>query len=229
MRHHSLVQSLGSTDDLLVQLIGLAAGIGWTVVYILIIVRAFKDKTTGMPFAAMCANVMWEAMFLFLFTPADTEDLIIDALWFILDCIIVLTWLKFWRVDWPKQVPEQLAFPNLILCLAIALGILVGMQLEFGNPRGGEIASFGQNLMMSVLFLMMLIRRQSTSGQSVAIAVGKFISTLCASLYFWLNGSTTLMWVSLYLSIAIFDVIYILALRSMSANERALRPSTASA
>ncbi len=62
-----------------------------------------------------------------------------------------------------------------------ALVWLVGCEL---NDTVGAYAAFGQNLMMSLLFLEMLQRRDSLRGQSLCIALFKLLGTACASLVF---------------------------------------------
>jgi len=39
--------------------------------------RGFKDKTFGMPFAALCANISWEAIFAFV-TPHSSPQIYIN-------------------------------------------------------------------------------------------------------------------------------------------------------
>ena len=57
------------------------------------------------------------------------------------------------------------------------------ISAEF-NDWGGVYAAFGQNLMMSVLFITMLYRRRSLRGQSRGIALCKLLGTALASLAF---------------------------------------------
>ena len=44
----------------------MVGGLFWSATYILIIRRGFKYKTFGMPMAALCANISWEAIFAFV-------------------------------------------------------------------------------------------------------------------------------------------------------------------
>ncbi len=44
----------------------IASGVFWTLTYLLIIRRGFQDKTYGMPFFALCANISWEFIFSFV-------------------------------------------------------------------------------------------------------------------------------------------------------------------
>ena len=56
-------------------------GLFWSATYILIIRRRFKDKIFGMPMAALCANILWEAIFAFV-THHSTPQLYVNYIWF---------------------------------------------------------------------------------------------------------------------------------------------------
>ena len=81
------------------------------------------------------------------------------------------------------------------------------------------LVAFGQNLMMSVLFISMLYQRQSLRGQSIWIAISKMLGTGCASLacffYAEISQSSILM-PFLYIAIFIYDLIYLVAVGSIS-------------
>ncbi|MCZ7372658.1 MAG: hypothetical protein O8C60_03205, partial [Candidatus Methanoperedens sp.] len=78
-----------------------SGGLFWSLTYILIIRRGFKDKTYGMPLVALCANISWEAIFSFVH-PHSPPQLYINYIWFFLDVLIVLQFLKFGRSEFPK-------------------------------------------------------------------------------------------------------------------------------
>src|SRR5690554_7553597 len=67
----------------------LTGGIFWLLVYIEIIRKGFKDKTYGMPLAALLVNISWEFISSFVF-PAEGIQLYINYLWFFLDLVILL-------------------------------------------------------------------------------------------------------------------------------------------
>jgi len=50
----------------LVTILTLISGIGWSVVYLGLINRGFKDKTYGMPLFALAFNIAWEFMYAFV-------------------------------------------------------------------------------------------------------------------------------------------------------------------
>jgi uncharacterized membrane protein YfcA len=84
------------------------------------------------------------------------------------------------------------------------------VTLEF-DDFDGVYSAFGQNLMMSILFIAMLRSRGSLRGQSVGIALLKMGGTALASFAFYFynpdyDGSVLLPF--LYVAILIFDGIY---------------------
>ena len=82
---------------------------------------------------------------------------------------------------------------------------------------GGGYAAFIQNLVMSLLYISMLVRRKEPEGQSMTIAVSKWIGTLAPTVLFGFLGTTTtggpnfLMMVTGIL-ITIIDILYVIML-----------------
>ena len=76
--------------------------------------------------------------------------------------------------------------PLFLLSLAVAFPVTYRAFLEF-NDSGGEYTGFGINLMMSILYIVMLERRGSPAGQSMYIAVGKWLGTFFA----WVAAALT--------------------------------------
>jgi len=218
--------------SLLGALVGIASGLLWSLAYVLIILRARKDKDYGMPFAAMCFNVIWELIYTFVF-PAPGEGfqkwiaLLVNFIWFALDVVIVITWLLYWRADSPPGLKPKWHLPSLAVGLVSALAVLLGIQYQFNNPScvganvpNGGVSSFLQNLMMSALFIAMALRRNSMSGQSLGIALSKLLGSLLAStyFYFWVlvgPGELTFYWVALFVLIFFYDSIYTVLLLRM--------------
>ncbi|AIF82645.1 hypothetical protein NTE_00564 [Candidatus Nitrososphaera evergladensis SR1] len=193
-----------------------AGGVFWSITYVLIIRQGFKDKTFGMPLAALCANISWEAIFSMLH-PVSPPQLYINYAWFALDAIIVFQFLKYGKKEFfPKFSTAQfyLAFS---FGLVMAFFAVLFVTYEFEDWHGAY-AAFAQNLMMSVLFIWMFFSRSSDDnssnslrGQSFYIALFKMLGTGVSSLAFYLyqpisHGSFLMTY--LYVSIFVCDVIY---------------------
>ena len=185
----------------------IGSGIFWTLVYLLIIRLGFRDKTYGMPITALCANISWEFIFSFMI-PHDSPQNYINVVWFVFGLVIVCQTLRFGRTVFE---PGQLFYPAFVLGLVTSFGVILAITYEFSD-WDGKYAAFGQNLMMSVLFIAMLLKRRDVSGQSVYIALFKMLGTLLPSILFYLRFPTSVLLNSLYVSIFVFDNIYLVML-----------------
>ena len=183
-------------------------GLFWSATYILIIRRGFKDKTFGIPMAALCANISWEAIFAFLY-PHDAPQLYVNYIWFSLDVVIVMQFLKYGKKEFPN-IPRWQLYAVFALGISIAVPMILSVNYEL-EDNVGAYAAFGQNLMMSVLFVTMLINRKGITGQSFYIALFKMIGTGLSSLAFYLYrpiAQDSFLLQFLFVAIFVFDLIY---------------------
>jgi len=186
-----------------------SGGLFWSLTYILIIRRGFKDKTYGMPLVALCANISWEAIFSFVH-PHSPPQLYINYIWFFLDVLIILQFLKFGISEFPKFSNKRF-YTVFLLALVTAFFLVLFITYEF-NDWQGAYSAFGQNLLMSILFISMLMSRDNIRGQSIFIALFKMLGTGVISLAFYFyqpitQGSFLLPF--LFISIFIYDSIYL--------------------
>ncbi|MBC6003273.1 MAG: hypothetical protein E6902_00105 [Paeniclostridium sordellii] len=197
----------------------LSCGIFWIMTYIIIIYKSFKDKTCGMPLFALALNLAWEFTFSFIYPPENLlMARIMFILWLILDLIILYTFFKYGY--------ENLKYKNLItkkelnifaildiLFLIIFIILFVNdISILYENSivqASGFIANL-QNLIMSILFVNMILNRGNTLGQSIFIAIFKWIGTLAIAILKFSNmlpsTNTELLIIML---IQVFDIIYI--------------------
>jgi len=187
----------------------IGSGVLWTLVYLLIIRLGFRDKTYGMPITALCANISWEFIFSFMFPHSPPQNYV-NVVWFVFDLVILFQTLRFGSAAFE---PRQLFYPAFVLGLTVSFGVILAMTYEFSD-WDGKYAAFGQNLMMSVLFISMLWKRRDVSGQSVYIALFKMLGTLLPSILFFLRFPNSVLLKFLYVSIFIFDIIYLVLLYS---------------
>jgi len=187
-------------------------GLFWSITYILIIWRGFKDKTYGMPLAALCANISWEGIFSFIY-PHSPPQLYINYVWFLIDVVIVLQFLKYGKSE-ISSLSKKKFIAMLLLALATCFGLVFSITREF-NDWQGAYAAFGQNLMMSVLFIVMLYNRNDLRGQSIFIALFKMLGTAISSLAFYLYqpiSQVSFILPFLFISIFIYDLIYVVSI-----------------
>ncbi len=187
----------------------LAGGIFWILTYIFIISKGFKDKTYGMPLIALCANISWEFIFSFIF-PHTPPQLFINYLWFGLDIIIVIQFLKYGKNEFSDLSSSKL-YTLFTFLIVSEFGIILVSSITIGEFKG-VYSAFGQNLLMSILFIMMLFKRNSLRGQSIYIAIFKMFGTGLSSLHYYLYepiSQSSFILPSLFVSIFVFDIVYI--------------------
>jgi hypothetical protein len=186
----------------------LGSGLFWTITYLLIIWRGIHDHSYGMPLVALCANISWEFIFSFVF-PSHGVQRFVNIIWFLLDTGILATFLRFGRSEFAK-LSKTVISTMFGLTLVTSFCVILFITMNFHDR--GAYSAFGQNLMMSVLFIVMLYRRQSLRGQAISIAICKLIGTLLASLAFYLYSSLShqsILLPFLYIAIFVYDLIYL--------------------
>ena len=207
-------------------LAGALSSLFWTIAYALIIRRGAKDKTFGMPLTALGANLAWEVTFLIVTLEHDPFDARLAMIlpWTLLDFAIVYQAFRYGKGDFASKMATRYFYVGLSLILVVAAVVLRTVVRELHDAIGWY-AAFGQNLMMSVLFVAMILRRDSLRGQSIYIALGKLLGTFFAFVMalFWSPPTLHEHWksllpdaytpiapmlVTLYAGIFLFDVVY---------------------
>ena len=212
------------------------SGLCWTIVYIDGIRIGFRDKSFAIPFYALALNIAWELLYTVLGfrTQGATVQNVINAIWFTFDIGILYTYFRFgWRdfgsrrfdpsahADGTDTRLHQSALAGgsdftawSVLGLITAFVVQYAFRIEFGIGKGASYSAFLQNLLMSVLFIAMLARRRSREGQSLMIAVNKWIGTLAPTILYgalgegdFPRGSFLILTLGVFCSI--FDLIYI--------------------
>jgi hypothetical protein len=194
--------------------LAVGSGLFWTLTYVLIIRRGAADRTYGMPLVALCANLSWEFIFSVV-RPHHGVQHVVDIVWLCLDLVIAYTAVRFGPREFP-YLPRWAFYTGLAATLVLSyLGVdLVCREFDGG---AGAYAAFGQNLMMSGLFLSMLIARftagRGLAGQSAWIAAAKLIGTGLASLAIWVGGdyAHSGLLTYLYFAILVVDLAYLAA------------------
>jgi hypothetical protein len=158
--------------------LAIGSGLCWTVAYLLIIRVGLREQTYGMPIVAFAANISWEFIYSFV-RPSNGVQHAINVAWFLLDCAIGYTIVRFGPREFP-YLSRRVFIGCLIVLLALAYPAvnLIGTQFDAGD---GVFSAFGMNLMMSGLFIALFIARPAGRGQSVGIALAKLAGTALAS------------------------------------------------
>jgi hypothetical protein len=195
-----------------ITILTLISGISWSIVYIDLIRRGFKDRTYGMPLFVLALNIAWEFVFAFVTGFRISVQKIVNVVWFVLDAVIVYTYFKFGRKDFPKEY-QKYFIPWSVAAFVLGFAVIYAMAIELGEDWAARYSAFAQNLLMSVLFILMLVRRNNVDGQSMTIAIFKWIGTLAPTIQFY--GQTGSIMILVFgVGCFIYDLIYIWLLRN---------------
>jgi hypothetical protein len=183
-------------------------------VYIEGIRLGVKDRSYAIPFYALALNLAWELIqaYLGLWGPIDLQT-IVNAVWLLFDVGILYTYFKYGKKYFPTELTRWFV-PWSLFGLFTAFWVEFAFVREFGRFAGGAYAAFLQNLLMSVLFIGMLVRRGNTDGQNLRIAVSKWLGTLAPTITFGMIGTRTFSGPSFFILVvgmlcSVFDLIYI--------------------
>lgn len=197
---------------LLIAVLGMVSGMLWSITYLLVIRQGWSDRTFAMPVLAMTVNLSWEFIYTFIYHAGGALQARINIMWFLMDLGILFTYLKFWESYYPPHLPRALMLPRLLASLAGASVLIVAIAKQFGEGNGSGYSAFGDNLMMSVLFLALLTSRGNRRGQSLVIAWTKLLGTVAASLSQYIYDPTNAVWNMLYIEIFLLDLLYVFML-----------------
>lgn len=210
-------------------LLTVVSGVCWTIVYIEGIRIGFRDKSYAIPFYALALNFAWELLYTVLGfrTRGVTVQNVFNAVWFSFDAGILYTYFRFGRKYFGGKLFDPSADADVtdrsfiawsILALIAAFAVQYAFRREFGMAKGAGYSAFPQNLIMSLLFIGMLAKRGSREGQSLTIAINKWIGTLAPTILYgaigeggFPRGSFLILTVGILCSV--FDLIYIWLLR----------------
>ena len=186
--------------------LAILSGIFWTVAYLLIIRRSIQDKSVGMPLVALCMNISWEFIFSFIF-PSRKPQLYINYVWFFLDLIILIQYLRFGKLNFSRHSSKTAFYATFFSVLAASFLNMLFIVYDFGSNNSATYIAFQINLIMSMLFIHMLLSDRSAAGQSMYIAISKMIGTACASISIYLLQPSSILLAFLYVSIFVFDLV----------------------
>jgi len=199
-------------------LLPLLGGICWTIVYVLIIVyTAVNRDKLYIPITAFSMNLVWEGIYSFVI-PVPAEQELIDRVWFVLDCIIlVLAWRNYFYIHRAEGFLKSLGY----LLANLLGGIYVNwVFITINITASAFYSAFVINVAMSVLFL---ISTQET--RNLWIAIFKMLGTAITSIYAYLYiGQSDLVgrtegeksvaqsafMVTTYVTIFVLDIAYII-------------------
>jgi hypothetical protein len=196
------------------------SGLAWTIVYVECIRVGMRDRTYAMPLAALGLNIAWESTYAAHgLAGAVGAQPVINLVWALLDLVIVYTFFRFGRAEFPTLSGPQFAGWGVLVFASsyVVQWLFIG---QFGWPDAAKYSAFLQNLLMSGLFIAMLVARRGTRGQSMLIAVPKWIGTLAPTIVIGVYEHSSFI-LGLGVLCSAFDLVYIGLLRNAQTAARA--------
>ncbi|MFJ7272570.1 hypothetical protein ACIQV3_39075 [Streptomyces sp. NPDC099050] len=200
----------------------LVSGVAWTAVYVEAIRVGLRDRTYAMPVAALALNFAWESTYAVReFSVGVSAQGIVNVVWALADIVIVYTYLRYGRAELPGFVTRPLFAVWTVLLFASAFAVQWLFLAHFGHHDASRYSAFLQNLLMSGLFIAFYASRRGRLGQSLVIAVAKWIGTFAPTILFGVIEDAPFI-LGLGLLCAVFDLAYIALLaRDPAAGEEA--------
>ncbi len=203
-----------ATEDVELILVAIT-GVAWTVVYINAIWIGFRHKTFAMPAVALALNLAWEVTYAAVDSKIALADPTLDNVawasvetaWAVFDVLIVYTFFKFGRAEFPFL--SRKVFATWAILMFGASGVVQWLFIyEFGVGTAVRYSAFLQTLVMSSLFIAMLVARRGLRGQTLTIAIGKWIGTLAATILYGVVEPSSFI-LGLGILCCLLDIVYI--------------------
>jgi len=204
--------------------------VGWTLTYILAIRQAVRDGRVGIPAYLVAVNFAWEFSLGFLLEQTPTQRQI-NLFWVVFNVVLLYQAFRYGRRDHSALSPRAFTWSLVGVLIWAALMVMAGAN-EF-HDRDGMYTGMIIQVPLSASFLLMLKRRGSSVGQSMYIAVAKFVGSVFAGLTAFIVYPSHLLFLMLVPTYVGLDIAYLVMLRrTMRAEGRPLwawRPSAAPA
>ena len=212
------------------------SGVCWTIVYIDAIRVGFRDKSYAIPLYALALNFAWELLYTYFGFRENgvTVQNVFNVVWFAFDVGILYTYFRFGRKYFSTDIFSPSADADAsdkayrpanpggadmfiawsVLGIITAFAVQYAFRLEFGVSKAAGYSAFPQNLIMSILFIGMLVKRGSREGQSLTIAVNKWLGTLAPTILYGAIGEGgfprgSFLILTVGMACSVFDIIYI--------------------
>ncbi|MFD9337941.1 hypothetical protein ACFWBF_26600 [Streptomyces sp. NPDC060028] len=186
----------------------LVSGVAWTVVYVEAIRVGLRDRTYAMPVAALALNFAWESTYAVNeFLGGVSAQGVVNVVWAVADLVIVYTYLRFGRAELPELVTRPLFAAWSVLVFGSAFAVQWLFLAHFGTHDATRYSAFLQNLLMSGLFIALYAARRGPRGQSLVIAVAKWLGTLAPTILFGVIEDAPFI-LGLGILCSVFDLAY---------------------
>ena len=195
-------------------LLQILSGVFWTVTYIDCIRVGIKHKLCAMPTFALMLNLGWEGVqtigeFAYHAHGEDSLQGYADLCWLFFDVGILITFFLYGRKEFSFFDNRKMFYWWFLLCFLCSTSVQICVVLQYGFVDGAVLTAFPQNLLMSVQFVDLIMKRQCKKGSSYIIAFCKWLGTLFPTIVFGIMREN---WMCLATGgfAGVFDIIYLI-------------------
>lgn len=202
---------------------GVVGCVLWGAAYLVVIVSCAKQKTYGIPLAAICMNITWEILSVFFWVAVRNEPAFhyADIAWLCMDVVILSQLLRYGREQQIFEQVREYFYPIVGGSLILAFLGQYTFPMTY-QDNDGFVLAFMINMGMSILFPFMFFARPDQRGLSYSVAWLKMLGTACESIMCikWMPAkhpelSNFSYFYFLYITTFLFDCIYIAQLWSV--------------
>lgn len=145
------------------------AGILWSASYILMTLKAFKDKSYGMPIYSLCLNITWEVVYGFVYK-SDLFNQIVIGQWLIVDVFLLVATIRFGPSAWSHtpMVAKNFGWIILVACIVGLWGhlALAAVLVPIIGRRVVFFTAWPLQVVIGVGSLGQIMSRGNTKGHS---------------------------------------------------------------
>jgi hypothetical protein len=183
----------------------------WVIVYILYIKEIRKGKCIGMPVFAACSNFAWEIVWGIIPWTTDMGPLLVWAYraWFLLDLYIIAGVLRYGSVQIVTPALVKWFKPMVVATVAGMTLLYYFFKMEHYDTPIGATSAYIAQMFISVLYLILLLRRQEHVWQSLPISWLRMAGTGLNTVFLFLHYPSMHFLQSLGVMALIIDNVYI--------------------
>lgn len=200
------------------------SGVMWSIAYVAIVYRGFKDKSFGMPLIPLALNIAWEFLVVVVHGGHSSPIVTVTQIaWLVLDVLIVASFLRYGYRHYKEAFgisrpvfwfTTVVAFAGSAVVMTLGIQFFAGFDTWFDRDvmDSARFIALIQNLVISIAFVVMLWLRRSSEGQSFWIAVTKLIGTPLTVGWFYVlvshKGDSVGFMASIVVLTLLFDLWY---------------------
>jgi hypothetical protein len=205
----------GETTDVELALV-VITGVAWTIVYLDSIRIGLRQKTFAMPVIALGLNFSWELTYATLDSYTAFHDptvnniawALVEIVWALADIAIISTFFMFGRAEFPAFINRELFVSWAVLVFGVCCVVQWLIIAQFGVGDAVRYSAFLQTVLMSGLYIAMLVARRGLRGQTLTIAIAKWIGTLAATALYGVVVASPFI-LGLGIICCVLDIVYI--------------------